>query len=51
MTFKDITLARDDSAGTSDGYYLKINSDNVVLDNVKLGIIMMMSHTYGAEFI
>ena len=39
VTFKDVTLARDDSAGTSDGCYLKINSDNVVLDNVKLGII------------
>ena len=42
VTFKDITLARDDSAGTSDGYYLKINSDNVVLDNVKLGIINLI---------
>ena len=39
VTFKDVTLARDDSAGASDGCYLKINSDNVVLDNVKLGII------------
>lgn len=42
VTFKDITLARDDSAGTSDGCYLKINSDNVVLDNVKLGIINLI---------
>ena len=39
VTFKDVTLARDDSAGASDGCYFKINSDNVVLDNVKLGII------------
>ena len=39
VTFKDVTLVRDDSAGASDGCYLKINSDNVVLDNVKLGII------------
>ena len=39
VTFKDVTLARDDSTGASDGCYLKINSDNVVLDNVKLGII------------
>ena len=39
VTFKDVTLARDDSAGASDGCYLKINSDNVVLNNVKLGII------------
>ena len=39
VTFKDVTFARDDSAGASDGCYLKINSDNVVLDNVKLGII------------
>ena len=39
VTFKDVTLARDDSAGASDGCYLKINSNNVVLDNVKLGII------------
>ena len=42
VTFKDVTLARDDSAGTSDGCYLKINSDNVVLDNVKLGIINLI---------
>ena len=42
VTFKDVTLARDDSAGASDGCYLKINSDNVVLDNVKLGIINLI---------
>ena len=46
VTFKDITLARDDSAGASDGCYLKINSDNVVLDNVKLGIINPNEHSY-----
>lgn len=46
VTFKDITLARDDSAGASDGCYLKINSDNVVLDNVKLGIINPNDGTY-----
>ena len=46
VTFKDVTLARDDSAGASDGCYLKINSDNVVLDNVKLGIINPNDGTY-----
>lgn len=39
VTFKDVTLARDDSADASDGCYLKINSDNVVLDNVKFKVI------------
>ena len=54
VTFKDITLARDDSAGTSDGYYLKINSDNVVLDNVKLGIINLIddvSYVWGGIYL
>lgn len=46
VTFKDVTLARDDSAGASDGCYLKISSDNVVLDNVKLGIINPNEHSY-----
>ena len=46
VTFKDITLARDDSEGASDGCYLKINSDNVVLDNVKLGIINPNENSY-----
>ena len=54
VTFKDVTLARDDSAGTSDGYYLKINSDNVVLDNVKLGIINLIddvSYVWGGIYL
>lgn len=54
VTFKDITLARDDSAGTSDGYYLNINSDNVVLDNVKLGIINLIedvSYAWGCIYL
>ena len=54
VTFKDVTLARDDSAGTSDGYYLNINSDNVVLDNVKLGIINLIedvSYAWGCIYL
>lgn len=54
VTFKDVTLARDDSAGTSDGYYLNINSDNVVLDNVKLGIINFIddvSYVWGGIYL
>lgn len=39
VTFKDVTLARDDSADASDGCYMRITADNVVLDNVKFKVI------------
>ena len=43
VTFKNITLARDDSKSTGDGCYFKVNADNVVLDNVKLAIINLQA--------
>lgn len=43
VTFKDVTIARDDSNVVdpydSDGCYMKITADNVVLDNVKFKVI------------
>lgn len=39
VTFKDVTIARDDSNGVDDGCYMKITADNVVLDNVKFKVI------------
>lgn len=39
VTFKDVTIARDDSNGDADGCYMKITADNVVLDNVKFKVI------------
>lgn len=43
VTFKDVTIARDDSnvvdVYDSDGCYMKITADNVVLDNVKFKVI------------
>ena len=40
VTFKDVTIARDDSHNNGeDGCYMKIQSNNVVLDNVKFTII------------
>ena len=46
VTFRNLTIARDDSFGDSDGCYFKVNANGVVLDNVKFGIINPTSDSY-----
>lgn len=46
VTFRNLTLARDDSFGDRDGCYFKVNADGVVLDNVKFGIINPTEDSY-----
>ena len=51
-TFKDITLARDDSNGkTENKGILVINADDVVLDNVKFTIVNQKVGAYGCVYV
>ena len=51
-TFKDVTLARDDSNGKTEGKdILVINADDVVLDNVKFTIVNQKVGAYGCVYV
>ena len=51
-TFKDVTLARDDSNGkTEEKGILVINADDVVLDNVKFTIVNQKVGAYGCVYV
>ena len=51
-TFKDVTLARDDSNGkTEQKGILVINADDVVLDNVKFTIVNQKVGAYGCVYV
>ena len=51
-TFKDVTLARDDSNGkTENKGILVINADDVVLDNVKFTIVNQKVGAYGCVYV
>ncbi len=51
-TFKDVTLARDDSNGkTEKKGILVINADDVVLDNVKFTIVNQKVGAYGCVYV
>jgi hypothetical protein len=51
-TFKDVTLARDDSNGkTEETGILVINADDVVLDNVKFTIVNQKVGAFGCVYV